>query len=271
MGVLNVTPDSFSDGGLFQDSEAAIRHGLALSSEGADWIDVGGESTRPGASPVPMEVELERVLPVVRALAGSGLAVSVDTRKPEVARQAVEAGARLVNDVGGLRDPAMREVCAATGAKVCIMHMQGEPSTMQHSPTYRDVVEEVAEYLSRQAELAVAAGVKEERIWVDPGIGFGKTTEHNLALLRGIPRLRALGFPVLIGVSRKAFLGRLLGGEDAPLPTSERGEASLAAQLYAVAQGADVIRCHDVRAMARAQRVWDALALGIHGVSPPIS
>jgi dihydropteroate synthase len=260
MGVLNVTPDSFSDGGLFQDEESAIRHGLALASEGADWIDVGGESTRPGASPVPLEVELARVLPVVRALAGSGLAVSVDTRKPEVALQAVKAGARMVNDVGGLRDPAMREACAETGARVCIMHMLGEPATMQQSPSYTDVVKEVAEYLAKQADQAISAGVRRERIWVDPGIGFGKTTAHNLALLRGIPELKELGFPVLIGVSRKAFLGRLLGSEDAPLPVSEREEATLAAQLYSIAQGADAIRCHNVRAMARALRVWGALA-----------
>jgi dihydropteroate synthase len=263
MGVVNVTPDSFSDGGLFQDADAAIRHGLDLAEEGADWVDVGGESTRPGALPVPVELEVARVLPVVRALADAGLSVSVDTRKPEVARLAVEAGARMVNDVGGLRDPAMRDVCAVSRALVCIMHMQGDPATMQRSPTYGDVVHEIVDYLGAQVDLAIAAGVRRESIWVDPGIGFGKTTAHNLALLNGIPRLRALGYPVLVGVSRKAFLGKLLGSEESPLPASEREEATLAAQLYAVRQGADMVRCHDVRGFVRALRVWSALSEGV--------
>ncbi len=255
MGVLNVTPDSFSDGGAFANVEAALLHGLRMAAEGAAIVDVGGESTRPGALPVSAELELARVLPVIAGLAAEGIPVSVDTSKAEVAQAALTAGAVLVNDVTALRgDPEMASVIAEAGADVCLMHMLGEPRTMQDAPTYGDVVAEVERFLAERAEVAIAAGVPEERIVLDPGIGFGKTLAHNLELLRALPRLARLG-PLLLGVSRKRFLGALTGREIA----SDRVAASVAAALYCYRGGARLLRVHDVQPTADALAVERAL------------
>ncbi len=252
MGVVNVTPDSFSDGGRFSTTEAAIAHGRALVADGADWVDVGGESTRPGAEPVPEPVELERVLPVVEALAADGVRVSIDTRKPAVARAAVAAGASLINDVSASLD----DVAAELGVPWAAMHAQGDPRTMQHDPRYDDVVAEVGEFLVERAERALAKGVPE--VWIDPGIGFGKTERHNLELLAHLDRLVATGHPVLVGTSRKAFLGALLGrsdGSERPAPVDDRLEGSLATATWAMASGAQMVRVHDVRATRQAALV----------------
>jgi dihydropteroate synthase len=255
VGVLNVTPDSFSDGGEYAGIEAALAHGRRLAAEGAAIVDVGGESTRPGAEPVPEEAELARILPVIEALAADGIAVSVDTSKAAVAQAALAAGAVLVNDVTALRgDPDMASVVAGAGADLCLMHMLGEPRTMQDSPTYDDVVSEVESFLAERAEVAVAAGIARERIALDPGIGFGKTLAHNLALLRALPRLAHLG-PLLLGVSRKRFLGTLSGREIA----ADRVAVSVAAALYCYRGGAHLLRVHDVRATADALAVEQAL------------
>jgi dihydropteroate synthase len=255
LGVVNVTPDSFSDGGRFVDPGVALAHGRALAAEGAAFVDVGGESTRPGAEPVSAAVELARVLPVIEGLVADGVAVSIDTSKAEVARAALAAGAVLVNDVTALRgDPAMAGVVAEAGADVCLMHMLGEPRTMQDDPRYDDVVGEVEAFLATRAEAAVAAGIPRERIALDPGIGFGKTLEHNLALLRALPRLTALG-PLMLGVSRKRFLGTLTGREVA----ADRVAASTAAALWCYRGGAHLLRVHDVRATADALAVERAL------------
>jgi dihydropteroate synthase len=255
VGVLNVTPDSFSDGGLHATTGAAIGHGLRLAAEGAALVDVGGESTRPGAGPVSVETELARVLPVIERLAGEGVAVSIDTSKAAVAQAALAAGAVLVNDVTALRgDPAMVSVVVEGGADLCLMHMLGEPRTMQDDPHYDDVVAEVEQFLAERLEHAVAAGVPRERIALDPGIGFGKTLSHNLELLRALPRLGRLG-PLLLGVSRKRFLGALTGREEA----GERVAASVAAALYCYRGGAHLLRVHDVRATADALAVERAL------------
>jgi len=254
MGVLNVTPDSFYDGGRYFDREAAIAHGRALVVEGADIVDVGGESSRPGAEPVTRDEELRRVLPVVAALAPE-VRVSIDTMKPEVATAAVEEGATLVNDVAC----RLADVAAATGAGLVVMHMRGTPKDMQRDPRYDDVVREVFRSLIDAATAAHAAGVGE--LYVDPGIGFGKTAEHNLALLQAVPELVALGEPVLIGTSRKSFLGRLLASAGAPpLPAEERFEASLATAVWAMAAGAAIVRVHDVRATAQAARLVGEVA-----------
>jgi dihydropteroate synthase len=244
MGVLNVTPDSFSDGGRYLDPEAAVAHGLRLVSEGADVVDVGGESTRPGAAPVSPEVERERVVPVVAALAPH-VRVSVDTRKASVASAAIEAGATLVNDVSASLWP----VAAAAGVGWVAMHMQGSPATMQRSPTYGDVVAEVRSFLAERVAAARAAGVEE--VWIDPGIGFGKTAAHNLTLLRGLRSLVSLGAPVLVGTSRKSFLGTLTGGA----PAEDRLEGSLATAVWAISQGAAMVRAHDVAATVQAARL----------------
>ncbi len=252
MGVINVTPDSFSDGGRYADANAAIAHGKALLAEGADWLDVGGESTRPGAEPVPEADELRRVVPVVEALTAAGARVSIDTRKPAVARAAVAAGATLLNDVGA----ANGAVAAELGVAWAAMHAQGEPATMQDDPRYGDVVAEVLADLVARAEAATAAGVPE--VWIDPGIGFGKTAEHNLALLAHLDAFVATGIPVLIGTSRKGFLGRLLGasdGTEGPAPVADRLEGSLATATWAMTCGAAMVRAHDVRATAHAAQV----------------
>jgi len=252
MGVINVTPDSFSDGGLYVDADAAISHGRALLADGADWLDVGGESTRPGAAPVAEAEELRRVLPVVEALAAEGARVSIDTSKPAVAKAAVAAGAALLNDVGG----ANAAVAAELGVPWAAMHVQGEPATMQDDPRYTDVVAEVLADLVKRAEAAIAAGVPE--VWIDPGIGFGKTHAHNLTLLAHLDAFVATGHPVLVGTSRKGFLGRLLGdsdGTDPPAALDDRLEGSLATATWAMANGARMVRAHDVRATAHAALV----------------
>ena len=248
MGVVNVTPDSFSDGGRYLDHEAAVAHGRALVAAGADVVDVGGESTRPGAAPVPVADELARVLPVVEAL-GPLVRVSIDTRKAEVAVAAVAAGATLVNDVSA----TLHEVAAEAGVGWVAMHMQGDPRTMQRDPRYADVVDEVRSFLVARAEAAVGAGVEE--VWIDPGIGFGKTVPHNLELLARLDELVATGFPVLLGTSRKRFLGALLAeadGVDGPVATDDRIEGSLATAIWGYAAGARMVRAHDVAATVAA-------------------
>ncbi len=240
MGVLNVTPDSFSDGGLWLDPAAAIAHGRQMVREGAAIIDVGGESTRPGASPVPEQEELRRVLPVVEALAGDAR-VSIDTRKASVARAAVSAGATIINDISASLWP----IAAELGAGWVAMHTPADPSVMQQHAQYTDVVGEVRDYLSRRAEAARAAGVTE--VWIDPGIGFGKTARHNLALLRYLEVLVATGFPVLVGTSRKSFLGPLAPGASGdPAPPTDRLEGTVATTTWAIVHGADIVRVHDV-------------------------
>jgi dihydropteroate synthase len=251
MGVINVTPDSFSDGGRFVDAEAAVAHGRALLAEGADWLDVGGESTRPGAEPVPEAVELRRVLPVVEALAAEA-PVSIDTRKPAVARAAVAAGATMLNDVGA----GNGAVAAELGVAWAAMHLRGEPATMQDDPRYDDVVVEVLTELVDRADAARAAGAPQ--VWIDPGIGFGKTQAHNLTLLAHLDAFVASGYPVLVGTSRKGFLGRILGDSDGtavPAALDDRVEGSLATATWAMACGARMVRVHDVRATAQAALV----------------
>jgi len=254
MGILNVTPDSFSDGGRHLAPGAALAHARRLLEEGAAIIDVGGESTRPGAQPVALQEELERVVPVVEALAAEGLLVSVDTRHTEVMRAALRAGASMVNDIEALRAPGALEVCAASDAAVCLMHMQGDPQTMQDDPRYQDVGTEVAGFLAARAEAARAAGIVAERICLDPGFGFGKTVAHNLSLLRALPQLAALGYPVLAGLSRKSVLGAVTGKG-----TDDRVHASVAAALLAVQHGARILRVHDVAATRNALAVWNAV------------
>jgi dihydropteroate synthase len=243
MGVLNVTPDSFSDGGAFLDPRRAVTHAERMAREGADVIDVGGESTRPGADPVPLTEELRRVLPVVEELAQRRTApLSIDTSKAEVARAATEAGAVFVNDVTALRgDAAMAEVVVRSGAEVCLMHMRGEPRTMQDDPRYGDVVSDVKAFLEERLAFAISAGIPEERVWLDPGIGFGKTVEHNLELLRRLDEVTAIGRPVLVGLSRKRFLGALTGR-----PEQDRVAGGVAASVLAFQRGAHMFRVHDV-------------------------
>jgi dihydropteroate synthase len=255
MGVLNVTPDSFSDGGKWLDPDAAVAHGLDLAAAGAAVVDLGGESTRPGAEPVAEDEELRRVLPVVEALAPH-VRVSIDTRKRRVAEAALAAGATLLNDVSA----SLHEVAAAAGAGWVAMHMRGEPRTMQLDPHYDDVVREVRDFVVARAEAAGAAGVDE--VWIDPGIGFGKTVAHNLVLLRRLRVLVDTGFPVLVGTSRKGFLGRLTGGA----PVDDRLEGSLATALWAMREGAAMVRVHDVRPTVQAARL---LAEEVHGVGVP--
>jgi dihydropteroate synthase len=261
MGIVNVTPDSFSDGGLYLDPGAAIAHGLELVEQGAAILDVGGESTRPGADPVGVEEELARVLPVVEGLVGRvpGVQISIDTAKREVAERALAAGASLVNDVTAFRgDPGMAELVAVTGADCCLMHMLGEPRTMQDDPRYGDVVDDVKAFLAERMESAVRAGVAEERILLDPGIGFGKTAEHNLQLLARLEEIVALGRPVVIGTSRKSFLGRLAGGRLGP---EDRLPGTIATNVMALERGAEVFRVHDV-AHVRDALVVAAATLG---------
>lgn len=244
MGVLNVTPDSFSDGGDFAAPQAALDRARAMAGEGAGLLDIGGESTRPGAPPVSLADELARVIPVIRAVtAGGAPPVSVDTTKPEVMIAAAEAGAELINDVRALRAPGALEAAAATGCAVCLMHMQGEPRTMQQSPAYGDVVEEVYAFLAGRIEACVRAGIPAERILVDPGFGFGKSLAHNLELMRRLRRFTQLGVPLLVGVSRKSMIGMVTGR-----PVEERLAGGLALAALAVAAGARIIRSHDVAA-----------------------
>jgi len=256
MGILNATPDSFSDGGSYPDVEAAVAAGLRMVDAGVDFIDVGGESTRPGAEPVPVQREAERVSPVVSALAARGVCVSVDTRHPLVAAAALASGACIINDVSGFRDPAMVDLAAAADAGLVVMHMLGEPQTMQATdPVYADVVFEVAEYLATQAAMLEAAGVATDRIVLDPGLGFGKTTAHNLELLRRLEEIGALGYPVLVGASRKRFIGEVTGIDE----PRERLGGSVAAAVAAVAHGAAIVRVHDVAATVQALAVARAV------------
>ena len=252
MGILNVTPDSFSDGGHYLDAAAAIEHGLAMAADGAAIVDVGGESTRPGSEPVAAAEELARVVPVIEGLvrAGSSAAISIDTSKLEVAQAALAAGASFVNDVTALREPGMAELVARSGAECCLVHMRGDPLTMQDDPRYGDVVEEVGAFLRERAAAALAAGVASERILVDPGIGFGKTVEHNLELLDRLGELRGIGQGVLIGTSRKSFLGALAGGRK-----RDRLAGTIATNVIALLRGASVFRVHDVAAVRDALEV----------------
>jgi dihydropteroate synthase len=265
MGVVNVTPDSFSDGGAFSstygdlDAEAAVRHGLQLWEAGADLVDVGGDSTRPGSVGVDPTTELVRVLPVVGELAAEGVVVSVDTSKPDVAAAVVEAGAEVINDVTGLRDPAMRSVCADSGVGVVLMHMQGVPETMQDDPTYDDVVDEVRTFLLDAAVDAVSAGIEPARICLDPGIGFGKTVAHNLALLAHLDAFVETGYPILVGTSRKGTLGSVLERADHPAAPIDRDPATGATVALAVADGVAVVRVHNVPSALQAARTADAI------------
>jgi dihydropteroate synthase len=261
MGVLNVTPDSFSDGGQFADPRAAIAHAERMIAEGADLIDVGGESSRPGAAPVDADEEIRRIRPIVEALAESEIPVSIDTAKAAVARVALAAGALVVNDVSaGRSDPSLPRVAAEHGAGYIAMHMRGEPRTMQDAPQYRDVVAEVAEELEAWAEAIEAAGVAREAIAIDPGIGFGKDLEHNLQLLGHLDQILTLGRPVAVGCSRKSFIGRLTGAE-----AGERLPGTIAAHLFAWARGAQILRVHDVVAARHSLTVWQAIAEGQGG------
>jgi dihydropteroate synthase len=257
MGVVNVTPDSFSDGGRFLDPGAAVEHGRRLAAEGADVIDVGGESTRPGADPVPVDQELARVLPVVERLTASvDVPVSIDTRRGAVARAAIAEGAWVVNDVTGGRDPELLAAVADSGAGLVLMHMLGEPATMQADPRYDDVVAEIREFLGKRLAAALEVGVAEEQVAVDPGLGFGKTLHHNLVLMRDIAAFGELGRPVLVGPSRKSFIGAVLDGA----PVDERLEGTAGAVAWLAGRGAHVVRVHDVREMVRVVRVVDAIA-----------
>lgn len=255
MGILNVTPNSFSDGGRHLGAGAAIEHGLRLAADGAQLVDVGGESTRPGAEPVPVDEELARVVPVIEALVREGVTVSVDTLKPEVMAAAVAAGCGVVNDVNGFRAPGALQAVAAAGVGVVAMHMQGTPRTMQQAPRYDDVVAEVGAFLADRARALEAAGVDPGRIALDPGFGFGKSLVHNVALFRALPRLAGLGHPLLVGVSRKRMIGDLTGRE-----VGERMAGSVAAALLAVQNGAAIVRVHDVRETTDAINVWMGLA-----------
>jgi len=258
MGILNVTPDSFSDGGRYVDRKRALAHARQMRADGADLIDIGGESSRPGATPVAESEELDRVLPLVEALAAENIALAVDTRKPAVMRAAAAAGAAMINDIGALSAPGAIEACAQSGVGVCLMHMQREPMTMQAAPVYADVVADVRAFLVARAEACVAAGIARECIAIDPGFGFGKTLAHNLELLRSIGTFVATGFPVVAGLSRKSSLGAITGRS-----VDERMPASLAAALAAVARGVAIVRVHDVRETVDALRVWRAVESGI--------
>jgi dihydropteroate synthase len=258
MGVVNVTPDSFSDGGQWLDPEAAVAHGRELTAQGAHLLDIGGESTRPGAAPVDADEERRRVVPVVEGLAGGPARISIDTMKAPVAAAALDAGAQIVNDVTALRgDPEMAGLVADRGVGICLMHMRGEPRTMQDDPRYDDVVDDVRAFLEERMGAATAAGIAEERIWLDPGIGFGKTIDHNLELLRRLDELAALGRPLVIGTSRKSFLGRITGRE-----AGERLPGTIATNVLALARGASIFRVHDVAEVAEALAVAAATLRG---------
>ena len=259
MGIVNVTPDSFSDGGRHLQRDAALAHARQLIAEGADMLDIGGESTRPGAHPVSIQEELDRVLPIIEALCGASVPIppvpiSIDTCKPEVMRAAIAAGAQMVNDINAMQDDASMQAVAAGDVAVCLMHKQGDPQTMQRQPQYHNVVAEVTEFLRERIAVAEAAGIGRERIVIDPGFGFGKTLAHNLDLLRHLGKLRELGVPVLAGLSRKSMLGALTGQE-----VGGRMAASMAAALLAVQRGASIVRVHDVRETVDALKIWNAL------------
>ena len=257
MGILNVTPDSFSDGGMFIDKKTAVEHGIRLAGEGADIIDVGGESTRPRAEPVSLEEELKRVIPVIRELAGEvDVPISIDTYKSEVAQEAIDAGASIINDISGLRfDDRMAGLAAETGVALVVMHIKGTPRDMQVDPHYDELLKEIGDYLSRSIEIAVEAGVKKENVIIDPGIGFGKRIEDNFILIKNLKYFRALGQPLLIGPSRKSFLWKTLN-----VSTDETLEATAAATAASVLSGADLIRAHDVKEISKAIKIADLIA-----------
>lgn len=254
MGVINVTPDSFSDGGLYLTTAAAVAHARQLIGEGADLLDIGGESTRPGAEPVTLDEERRRVLPVLEALADAGVPLSVDTQKPELMREAVAAGVAMINDVNGFQAPRALDAVAGGNCAICIMHKQGSPQTMQQAPQYADVVIEVRDYLQQRIAAAERAGIPRERLVVDPGFGFGKTLDHNLELLRRLDEIAAPGVPVLAGLSRKSMIGTLTGRN-----AGDRVSGSVAAALLAVQRGAAIVRVHDVAATRDALAVWNAV------------
>jgi dihydropteroate synthase len=258
MGVVNVTPDSFSDGGRWLDPDKAIAHARALAASGAGILDIGGESTRPGADRVPADEQLRRVMPVLEGLSGLDARLSIDTTLASVAREAIDAGADIVNDVTALRDdPELAGVCAATGVTVCLMHMLGEPRTMQDDPRYDDVVDDIKAFLTERLAVAVAAGIAEDKVWLDPGIGFGKTVDHNLELIGRLDELVAIGRPIVVGTSRKGFIGQITG-ED----VEGRVPGTIATNVIALANGARVFRVHDVAAVAQALQVAAATFRG---------
>ena len=254
MGIVNVTPDSFSDGGKFNTTDKAVAHAMELVAQGADILDIGGESTRPGATPVPLEEELNRVIPVIKALVQVGVPLSIDTYKPEVMRAAIDAGADIVNDVCALREPNALEIVAASKVGVCLMHMQGRPQTMQADPQYQDVVKEVTDFLAARLKASEQAGIARERIVLDPGFGFGKRTSHNLTLLNHLSSLQSLGLPLLIGLSRKSVLGQVVGSA-----VDERIHASIAASVVSVMRGANIVRVHDVKPTVDALKIVSAV------------
>jgi len=255
MGIVNVTPDSFSDGGKYASTESAVAHALQLIAEGADILDIGGESTRPGAAPVSLQDELRRVVPVIEALSAvTTVPLSIDTYKPEVMRAAIRAGADIVNDIRALQEGNAMEMVANSNVGVCLMHMQGTPQTMQVNPTYTDVVAEVKQFLVDRADAALAHGIAKERILLDPGFGFGKSTAHNIALVQHLDSLAALGFPLLVGLSRKSVLGKIAGGDEA-----QRLHAGLAASVICAMKGAKIVRVHDVKATVDALKVVAAV------------
>jgi dihydropteroate synthase len=265
MGIVNVTPDSFSDGGLYADYQGAVTHGMRLQDRGADILDVGGESTRPGADPISAGEEIERVVPVVAALVERGAVVSIDTMKAEVAEAAVAAGVHIVNDITALRDPGMAAVCAGSGVGVVLMHMQGTPETMQIAPHYEDVATEVLGYLEERARVGIDAGIDADRIVIDPGIGFGKLFDHNIELINATARFAASGFPVLIGTSRKGFLGAIMRDAGFETVGAERDPATAATVALAVAGGAAVVRVHNVGHGVQAARTADAIVRSSSG------
>jgi len=255
MGILNVTPDSFSDGGIYYETEKAVKHGLEMVEWGADIIDVGGESTRPGAVPVPVEEEQRRVLPVIESLhEQTDVPISVDTYKPETAEKAIEKGASIVNDVYALRKPGMVDVISEYGAGVVLMHMKGTPATMQQNPQYKDLIGEIRSFLESRVRYAVENGVDERSIVVDPGIGFGKTLEHNFEIIARLSEIKTLGYPLLVGPSRKSFIAKTLG-----LPYHQLLEGTISAAVAAILNGADIIRVHDVEQVGKAVKIVDKI------------
>ncbi len=264
MGVLNVTPDSFSDGGKFFSVETAVEYAIQMEKDGADIVDVGGESTRPGAEPISMNEEMNRVLPVIEQLAGTiDIPISIDTYKSEIARKALDVGASMVNDISALRDDKnLASAVAEYGVPICLMHMKGNPRNMQTNPVYNDIIREICDFLKERTEYALSCGIKKEKIIIDPGIGFGKRTgkgiEDNCEILKRLSKLKDLGFPILVGASRKTFIGNVCG-KSKPLPVSERLEGSLAAACLAVVNGADIIRVHDVKETRRCVDLVDSV------------
>ncbi|HQO15473.1 MAG TPA: dihydropteroate synthase [Methylotenera sp.] len=255
MGIVNVTPDSFSDGGKYTSTQAAVSHALTLIAEGADILDIGGESTRPGAAPVPLDEELSRVIPVIEALKGvSTVPLSIDTYKPEVMRQAIAAGADMVNDVRALQEPGALDVVVNTNVGICLMHMQGNPQTMQMAPHYEDVVVDVEQFLADRLQACISHGIAKNRIILDPGFGFGKTREHNIRLIQQLEKLHSIGQPLLVGLSRKSVLGAIAGGDE-----NQRLYASIAASVISAMKGAKIVRVHDVKATVDALKVVTAI------------